>query len=399
MAGASHSSIPRAAAAAPDGARTRSSGEGRVPLTLITGFLGSGKTTLVNAVLRNPAFAGTLVIVNEFGEVGLDHLLVGSAQDQVVLLDSGCLCCAASGSLRDTLIDLFARRAGAAVEPFDRIFVETSGLAHPGPLVATIIGDSAIRPRCGLSQVLTLVDAENGMATLAEYSEARHQVAFADQLVITKTDKVAEQQVLRMADLLRDLNPHVPIRQWHPGVPPESLFHDAGAPGSSLLGRPDAWLDNLLHARRMRDGKGGAARGAGGSGPLFEAGPGAGLRQSTHGAAYQRLRTHTLHVGTHRLSWAAYAAWTQALMAQLGRRLLRCKGVLRMEDGQAWVIQGVQGYFAPPSRLPVGTQWSGDAFLVCIVDDVAAGDLAAIAAGIPGLPAFSSSSTSDDHHG
>src|SRR6476619_3583939 len=120
----------------------------RLPLELVTGFLGSGKTTLIGEVLRDRAFAGSMVIVNEFGEVGLDHLLVSSAQDQVVLLDSGCLCCAASESLRDTLIDLFSRRSSGTVASFDRIIVETSGLANPAPLVAALIGDSALTPRC-----------------------------------------------------------------------------------------------------------------------------------------------------------------------------------------------------------------------------------------------------------
>lgn len=393
MARASRSSTPPVPAEAPGSTRAAPAGAGQVPLTLITGFLGSGKTTLVNCVLRNPAFAGTLVIVNEFGEVGLDHLLVGSAQDQVVLLDSGCLCCAASGSLRDTLIDLFARRAGGAVDAFDRIFVETSGLAHPGPLVATVIGDSAIRPRCSLSQVLTLVDAENGMATLQEYSEARHQVAFADQLVVAKADRVGEERISHIVDALRELNPHVPVRPWHPGIPPESLFNGTGAQAAALLERPEAWLGNLLNARRVQGEK------AGGSRSLFDAGPGPDPGPSLHGPGYQRVRSHTLHVGAHALSWAAYAGWTQALTAHLGRRLLRCKGVLNIEDGRAWVIQGVQGYFAPPSRLPADTQWSGDAFLVCIVDGVTAGELAALAAGVPGLPACSLSFTSDDNHG
>src|SRR5690606_10016117 len=130
----------------------------RIPVTLVTGFLGSGKTTLINAVLQEPAFAGTLVIVNEFGEIGLDNALISNAEDGVVLLDSGCLCCAASGTLRDTLIDLFARGKSGALREIRQIIVETSGLANPGPLVATLIGDSALRTRCVLAQVLTLVD-------------------------------------------------------------------------------------------------------------------------------------------------------------------------------------------------------------------------------------------------
>ncbi|MDO9090571.1 MAG: GTP-binding protein, partial [Burkholderiaceae bacterium] len=131
----------------------------RIPVDLVTGFLGVGKTTFINAVLRDPAFAGAMVVVNEFGEIGLDHVLMSTADDQVVLLDSGCLCCAASGTLRDTLIDLSARRAAGSVPVFDRVIVETSGLAHPGPLIASLLGDSALVTRYALAQVLTLVDA------------------------------------------------------------------------------------------------------------------------------------------------------------------------------------------------------------------------------------------------
>lgn len=368
------------------------SGEGairRIPLTLVTGFLGCGKTTLVNAVMRHPAFSGTLVIVNEFGEVGLDHLLVGSAQDQVVLLESGCLCCAASGSLRDTLIDIFARSSSGAIGPFDRIFVETSGLAHPGPLVATLLGDSAIRPRCALAQVLTLVDAVSGMDTLTAYAEARHQVAFADRLVITKSDRVDCRDDLRLSDMLRSFNPDAPIRHWHPDIPPEPLFQTEARPGSPTSAHPGVWLDHLVntHGRQARQAGPDVAQGPG---SLFDGGFRTGMQPFLHGRTSQRIATHALHLGPDGLPWTAYAAWTQALSTHLGRRLLRCKGVLRMDDGFAWVVQGVQGYFAPPERLSSSTQWSGHAFMVFILDDVAPEVLATITASIPDLPCPSS---------
>lgn len=368
----------------------------RIPVTLITGFLGSGKTTLVNAILRNPGFAGTLVIVNEFGEVGLDHLLVGSAQDQVVLLDSGCLCCAASGSLRDTLIDIFARRAAGHVPPFDRIFVETSGLAHPGPLVATLIGDSALRPRCALAGVLTLVDAVHGADTLREYAEARHQVAFADRLVLTKTDQIAERDAAGPADILHGLNPSAPLRRWHPGMAPEPVFLADGQSGPALLERPEIWLSNLAGARRLQALAGGPDTDA-----LFADEPAAGMRPAGHGTTYRRVRSHVLHGDGSALPWPVYADWTRALASHLGRKLLRCKGVLRMEDGHAWVVQGVQGYFAPPERLPADAPWPGQAFLVCIVDDVATRQWAAVAADVPELPPFSFAPPLpiDDSHG
>jgi G3E family GTPase len=387
-------------AAAPSGGAAPA----RIPVTLITGFLGSGKTTLVNAILRNPAFAGTLVIVNEFGEVGLDHLLVGSARDQVVLLDSGCLCCAASGSLRDTLIDLFARRAGGAVDPFDRIFVETSGLAHPGPLVAALIGDSALRPRCALAQVLTLVDAVNCVETLTKFPEARHQAAFADQLVMTKVDKVSGPDAQGRYGLLRALNSEAPLRPWCPGMAPEAIFENDSQPRTSVSQRPEIWLANLVSARRMRNVQrdAGAGQGIFRNAGIPSAGrPADGMRPAIHGATSRHVGTRVLQFGQAAMPWTAYAACTRALAARLGRRLLRCKGVLRIDDGGAWVVQGVQGYFAPPERLPADTQWSGHAFLVCIVDDVTPEELAAVAADVPELPDFSfcPPEASDDNHG
>ncbi len=317
---------------------TESAASQRTPIDLVTGFLGSGKTTLINAVLRDPAFAGAMVIVNEFGEVGLDHLLMSTAQDNVVLLDSGCLCCAVSGTLRDTLIDLFSRRASGTVQPFNRIIVETSGLAHPGPLVASLMGDTALTPRCTLSQVLTLVDAGLGLETLERYPEAQRQVAFGDRLLISKTDTASAQQIDALEAALRALNPDAPIERRDPTASPALHF--------ALLAMRTPWLP----------------------GPLQPA-------TATHSGAYTHISTHVLSLpGT--ISWAAYAACTAALRARFGKRLLRCKGLLRIEpDNTLWVVQGVQGYFAPPQRLPAGDDDYLSGFLVCIGEDITRADL------------------------
>jgi len=353
----------------------------RIPVTLITGFLGSGKTTLINAVLRNTTFSGTLVIVNEFGEVGVDHLLVGNAKDQVVLLESGCLCCAASGSLRDTLIDLFARQATNAVEPFTSIFVETSGLAHPGPLVATLIGDSSIRNRCRLAQVLTLADGITGLNTLDKYPEARYQIAFADRLAITKTDQACKRATQELADALHALNPNAPLSFWNPSMPSEPLFaNKSGNPSVPAWTRISSWFsDPAATASDTNTSRADAP------GPFLTY-VGGKMRHVLHRSTYQRVRTHTLHFGRDPMSWDIYAAWTQTAMARLGRKFLRCKGILHMNDGYFWVVQGVQGYFAPPERLPVGGDEPPHGFLVCIVDSVPPEELAAIAADIPGFP-------------
>lgn len=324
----------------------------RLPLELVTGFLGSGKTTLISEVLRDPAFAGSMVIVNEFGEVGLDHLLISSAQDQVVLLDSGCLCCAASDSLRDTLIDLFSRRSSGTVPPFDRIIVETSGLANPAPLVAALIGDSALTPRCFLSQVLTLVDAVNGLDTLARYQESQRQVVFADRLLITKTDLATAQQVDQVQATLAALNPQAAIERRRQGDAPSAYFasHAAAADGNAAASSRDraadapTWLRGPLRSQYGDDST------------------------ATHGEAFGQIVTHVLRV-PGAVAWDGYAAWTDAMRRRFGKRLLRCKGLLTIEaDGARWVVQGVQGYFARPARLDDASHVPDTAvgYLVCI---------------------------------
>jgi G3E family GTPase len=336
----------------------------RLPVDLVTGFLGSGKTTLINAVLRDPAFAGTMVIVNEFGDVGLDHLLVSSADDQVLLLDSGCLCCAASGTLRDTLIDLFARNSSGSVAPFDRIVVETSGLAHPAPLVASLLGDSALVPRCTLSQVLTLADAHNGSRTLERYAEARRQVAFADRLVISKTDTAEPPRIALLRQQLGGINAHAPVALWRQGESPTHLFDP---PESTLHGASagaEAWLRGPLRPQ-YADGSN---------------------EPDAHGSAFRQITTHVLPLAGA-VDWATYAAWTQTLSARLGQRLLRCKGLLALGDGTApWAVQGVQGYFAPPMRLPAWPTPAPNGFLVCIGESISRAELDAIVAPVSSAP-------------
>ncbi|MDO9436361.1 GTP-binding protein [Hydrogenophaga sp.] len=340
----------------------------RLPLHLVTGFLGAGKTTLVNAVLRDPAFAGTMVIVNEFGEVGLDHLLVSEGKDQVVLLDSGCLCCAASGSLRDTLIDLFARRGSGSVPAFDRIIVETSGLAHPAPLIATVLGDSAIAPRCELVQVLTLVDAVVGARTLERHAEARAQVALADRLLMTKSEQADADATRELNTLLQRLAPFVPVALGEPSMPVASFFDDARTAGS---GR-----STNLHGLQVEAFLRGPLRGQYGDDSGLVDTRDANDEDPVHGASRALIRSSAWRVPTVP-QWADYANWVHTLTARFGARLLRCKGLLAVgDDPQPWVVQGVQGYFAAPQRL---ARWPTDihqGFVVCIGESLAADELA-----------------------
>ncbi|MBM3520673.1 MAG: GTP-binding protein, partial [Alphaproteobacteria bacterium] len=159
-----------------------------IPVAILTGFLGAGKTTLLNNLLKDPFLANAAVIINEFGEIGIDHLLVERSDENVIEMASGCLCCTIRGDLIDTIGDLLARRDAGTIKTFDRIVIETTGLADPAPVLHTVMSDPLLLARCRLEGVITIVDAVNGMATLDAHAEAVKQVAVADCIVLTKVD-------------------------------------------------------------------------------------------------------------------------------------------------------------------------------------------------------------------
>ena len=159
-----------------------------IPVNVITGFLGSGKTTLLNRLLRSPQLARTAVLVNEFGEVGLDHLLLETLDAETVILQSGCVCCTIRGDLADAIRKLFSRRERGLIPRFDRLAIETTGLADPAPIISTLLAEPVIRHHFRLGNVIVTVDAINGPLHLAQNPESVKQVAVADRIVLTKTD-------------------------------------------------------------------------------------------------------------------------------------------------------------------------------------------------------------------
>jgi G3E family GTPase len=174
--------------ASPFGRRQRRPRGSRLPVIAVTGFLGSGKTTLIRALLTRPEGASTAIVVNEFGEIGIDQALLRSSSDLTVLIGNGCLCCNVRTDLQETLRTLFAERARGAVPSFERVIIETSGLADPGPVLQTFATDRALGREFHLQALVTVVDAVNGAGNIARMAEARKQVALADRIILTKTD-------------------------------------------------------------------------------------------------------------------------------------------------------------------------------------------------------------------
>ena len=294
-----------------------------LPVSIVTGFLGSGKTTLIGRVLRDPAFARTAVIVNEFGEIGLDHELIASSDETLLALTTGCLCCAVRSDLVATLLDLHARRAAGEVA-FDRVLIETSGLADPAPILHALMTDADVARVYRLDSVLALVDALHGEAALDRHPEARRQAALADRLALSKTDVAGPAETLRLR--LAALNPGAtPLLAAD--IVPADLFTAAD---------PQARTARLA-----------ALPAAPGRSPFQRA-------QHSDGIA-----TFTLQRGRP-MPALALTLLLQALAEHCGARLLRVKGLVHVAElpDQPALIHGVQHVFAPPEFLP---RWpSGD---------------------------------------
>ena len=296
-----------------------------IPVNVLAGFLGSGKTTLLRRLLASPRLTDTAVLINEFGEVGLDHQLVQDVAESTLLLDNGCLCCAIRGDLQQALRTLFSRRERGEVPRFRRIVVEASGLADPAPIAYTILVEPVIQHHFRLGNVVTVVDAVNGAHQLQTFPESVKQVAVADRLVISKTDLCDPSQSNALRGQLTRLNPAAPI-------------HDsagAGVDAQSLL------LDDLYdpQARRREVGR----WLAGADDDTAQAPPPHG---HTAGVTSFCLRFD------RPLDWTAFGIWMTMLLHRHGEHVLRVKGMLNVAGLDAPVlVNGVQHVVHPPTHL------------------------------------------------
>ena len=293
----------------------------RTPVTVLTGFLGSGKTTLLNAWLRSPELADAAVIVNEFGEVGIDHSLIAASSDNTIELSTGCLCCTVRGDLVETLRELTEKRARGEVRPFSRVLIETTGLADPVPVLQALITFPVARVY-RLSRVVTVVDAVQGLGTIERHPEALKQVAVADELVFSKTDLDAPQ----LGSLKKKLS------EINPGAD-QVLSTQAKLRDGFDVYDPSAKPEQVGEWLRAEE-------------------------VEHHRHHHHDVSRHSKEIGSFVLTydqplhWEHVAAWLDALVLAHGEDLLRVKGILDIRgQPQPIVVQAVQRLFHPPARL------------------------------------------------
>jgi len=295
----------------------------RLPVILLSGFLGSGKTTLINTVLRDPRMADTAVAINEFGVVPIDHHLIDQGQDSTVVLGNGCLCCNVAGDLEDAVMRVFSRRQSGDLPAFRRLIVEPSGLADPAPIAQAILRNPIMSRALRLDGMITTVDAVFGSTQLERYPETLKQIGLADQLVLTKTDLVAPDEVERLRNALVSLNPAARIIEASFGaVDPEDLF-------------PPSFLDPTSSARAIPFGL-----------DAFMAEPVTG-HAHTHGTVAIML------IADRKLVWRKLESWLRAIRLEFADRLLRLKGLVDLAEANGPVVlQGVHHVINAPVELP-----------------------------------------------
>lgn len=329
-----------------------------IPLDVLTGFLGAGKTTLLTRLLKEPGLENTAVIINEFGEVGLDHLLVETSGEGIVELQGGCLCCTIRGDLVTTLEDLLARRDAGTITAFARLVIETTGLADPAPILHTIMHHPWLLHRFRLESVVTLIDAATGASTLDVHPESVKQAAVADRLVLTKMDLAeGEAGAPALRERLAALNPGATILDAAKGEATSARLFDAALYDPATK-RADvaAWL-------------------------RADAYPDADGAHHHHDANRHdsRIRAFSIsHEGP--VAFAALDLFLELLRSRHGASLLRLKGIVELveDPDHPLVLHGVQHVFHPPARLPAWPEGARGTRIVCILRDADPGQIDAM---------------------
>jgi G3E family GTPase len=329
-----------------------------IPVTVLTGFLGSGKTTLLARLLKHPDMKNVAVLINEFGAVGLDHAFVEKIEGDVVLMQSGCLCCTIRSDLAETMRDLFLKRVRGGVPEFDRVVIETTGLADPAPIIHTLMTDPLVAARYRLDGVVTTVDALNAEATLDRQFESVKQAAVADRIVLTKVDLVDDRARERVTARLRALNPAAPIFPIaHGALEPAQLLDCGLYDPKTKTAEVGRWLKAEAYA------------------PAHDHDHHDHDHDDHHAHDAPDVNRHDASIRAFCITRAApftpetLQGWLETLSAYLGPDLLRVKGLLNL-DGEPVALHGVQHLFYPLARLPGWPDADRSSRIVFITRDV-----------------------------
>lgn len=308
----------------------------RIPVFLLSGFLGSGKTTLLKELLADPGFSNTAVVMNEFGAIGLDHLMLERGSDSVVLLESGCICCTLSDSVHETLADLYFRRTRRELLPFERVVIETTGLADPAPILNTLLGNRLVTDHYRLEATVVTVDAEHALGNMAANPEVEKQIAVADRIVLTKIDLAGAAAGAALRSRMANLNREAEVLESRHGDAALGAFAPASIPRICVEAVP--LPRHVLH----------------------------------HALTHTHASPHGTEMGScsfileQPISWAGIAAWTRLATETFAEHLLRCKGLLQVAGGDIIFLQGVQGIFHFSERRKCWPDEDHRSRLVCI---------------------------------
>lgn len=310
----------------------------RIPVHVVTGFLGAGKTTLINRFISTPFLTEAALIINEFGDVGIDHLLVEQSGEGVIELADGCLCCTLRGDLVDTLADLMDRRQTGRIKPFTRVVVETTGLADPGPVIQAVIGHPVLAQCYRFDGLVTVVDAVNGLSTLDHHEEARRQVALADRLVVSKGDAVEGEARAELASRLTKLNPRVAVLDASdPELTADAVFECGGWDAEGRQLDAAEWLGAHHDHDHDHDHD----------------------HEDHHHHHHDGVLSESLELDAA-VSPQALMMFLDLMRSAHGPKLLRMKGLIKLSDdpSRPVVVHAVQSVVAEPVRLkawPVGS--------------------------------------------
>jgi len=296
---------------------------GKIPVTIITGFLGSGKTTLISELVRHPEMNRVALVINEVGEIGIDHDLVESSTENISLLSNGCICCSVRTDMQETLRDLFAKRSVGEVFDFDRVIIETTGLADPAPVLQTLVSDTLLEAQFRFDGLVTLVDVVNFPIMVQTQKEIVKQIAIADKLFLTKSDLIDSAELMTIKKQIRELNNSAQMIVVTQGkISPLELMN-LGLSSTKSSSKILSFL-----------------------GEQTESGKYLGQFVQAHDSGIQTLSLRF----TDPFTWEAFSSALDLLSNLRGPDLLRIKGIINV-SGQPVVVQGVQHIFHPPVHL------------------------------------------------